>query len=413
MARRFSSPGMVGAIALVALLLGAGGAWWVHRATAATVDSASAQTDAVKAGQTGKTGKSGENAVEVSAVQAGDLEVGPVSAKAFVNRREAIGYIDFNQDNTVPVFTAYQGRIAKVLAKAGDDVKAGQVLYTVAAPDVAQAASTLITSAATLSAATQTLKRAKVLAADDGIPQKELIQNQVDFQTAQANFDAARKSLRLFGLSEAEIANIERSHAVDIEMPVRSPISGRVTARAAQAGLLVQPGASTAPMTVSDVRTLWMVATVPESEMTLYRIGQPVQVRVQAYPGKTYDARVSYVGDAVDANSRRLVVRADVKDPAHELRPQMTADFSIELSAPEQGLSVPARAVVRENDGSYAVWAAVEGAKGDGQRFERRAVTLGHHTADAVQVTGGLRDGERIARRNALFLSNLYAIDTQ
>src|SRR2546427_9850037 len=109
--------------------------------------------------------------------------------------------------------------------------------------------------------------------------------------------------------------------------------SGRVTARSAQPGLLVQPGSDPAPVTVSDLRTLWMVASVPESQFSAYRTGQAVQVRVQAWPGKVFEGKVSYVGDSVDADSRCLVVRAEVADPRHELRPQMTADFSITVAA--------------------------------------------------------------------------------
>lgn len=353
-------------------------------------------------------GKVAPDVVRVSAGQAAGLDLGTPLRRAFQDVQGAIGNIDFNQDRTVGVSAAYAGRIARVLVKAGDEVRAGQTLYTVDVPDVAQAASALIAASGTLRSTGETLRRAQALARDDSIPQKELQQNLADQQAADGAYRAARQTLRLFGLSETDIQRIERDHAVGVEMPVKSPIDGRVTARAAQPGLLTQPGASPAPVTVSDVRSLWMVASVPEADFALYRVGQPVDVRVQAWPGRVFRGRIDYVGDTVDAATHRLTVRASIVDADRALRPQMLADFRIALAAPQEALAVPATAVVREASGTQVVWAADATADPLGTRLVRRAVTIGRGEDGQLQVTAGLRGDERIARRNALFLSNLY-----
>ncbi len=358
-------------------------------------------------------GKVAPGVVRVSNSQSVTLDLGPAGRRAFDDVQQAIGNIDFDQDRTVPVTTAYAGRIARVLVKAGDNVRAGQTLYTVNVPDIAQAASTLVSTAGTLRSASETLRRAQALVADNSIPQKEYQQNLSDQQAADAAYRAARKTLQLFGLSEADIQHIERDHAIDVEMPVKSPIEGRVVARAAQPGLLTQPAASPAPVTVSDLRTLWMVANVPESDFAHYKVGLPVSVRVQAWPDKVFDGRISYVGDTVDAGTHRFAVRADVADPAHLLRPQMLADFRITLAAPQQGTAVPATAVVRETSGTNVVWVAQGAQDPLGVRLQRRAVTLGHSEDGQVQITSGLQPGDRIARRNALMLSNLYETDAE
>lgn len=357
-------------------------------------------------------GKVQADVVRIAPAQAPALDVGTPQEYQFENLRRTIGIIDFNQDRTTRVYSAQQGRIAQVLVKAGDDVTAGQTLYTVSVPERAQAASTLISAAATLRSSNETLRRASALAQENSIPQKELQQAQTDQQTAQAAYDAARQSLRLFELSDEDIARIERDRQVGKEVAVKSPITGRVTARAAQPGLLVQPGGDPAPVTVSDLRTLWMVANVPESEFSYYRVGQPVQVRVQAWPGKVFSGKVSYLGDSVDADSRRFVVRAEVADPRRELRPQMTADFSITIAAPQTSVAVPAEAVVREGNGTDVVWIASD-SDDRGPRFMRRQVKRGQTANGLVQITEGLSSGERIARHNALFLSSLYETESQ
>lgn len=357
-------------------------------------------------------GKVDKEVVRIQTDQTPTFDVGIAKNHVFDNVRHAIGVIDFNQDRTTKLYSAYQGRVSKVLVKAGDDVKAGQVLFTVAVPDMSQAASALISSSAALRNANETLKRAQTLASDSSIAQKELLQAQTDQQSAKAAYDAARQNLHLFDLSDAEISRIEQDRRIGLEFSVKSTMAGRVTARAAQPGQLVQPGTDPAPVVVSDMRSLWMVANIPESDFSQYRIGQPVDVHVSAWPGKTFSGKISYVGDSMDADSRRFVVRAEVTDPEHVLRPQMTADFNITVAAPEDTLAVPAEAVVREGDGSDVVWLA-SGKDTKGPLFTRRAIVRGKTSEGWVQVQQGLTANEPIARRNALFLSSLYDTTAQ
>lgn len=369
-------------------------------------------SEAAQTQESSVAGKVDKGIVRVQPDQLPSFDVDLPQSHTFNNVRHSIGVIDFNQDRTAKVYSAYQGRVSKVLAKAGDDVKAGQVLFTVAVPDMSQAASTLISSAGALRNANETLKRAEALTKDNSIPQKEYLQAQTDQQTAKAAYDAARQNLHLFDLSDADINRLEQDKRVGLEFSVKSPMAGRVTARAAQPGQLVQPGTDPAPMVVSDMRSLWMVSYVPESEFSQFRLGQPVQVSVSAWPGKAFTGTISYVGDSLDADSRRFVVRADVADPDHVLRPQMTADFTITVAAPENGLAVPAEAVVREGDGSDVVWLAM-GKDAKGPLFTRTKVTRGKTENGWVQITQGLNATQPIARHNALFLSSLYDTTAQ
>lgn len=354
-----------------------------------------------------QTIRMGPGEIQLTSAQLPELKIGPVTAQSFESRREAIGIIDFNQDKTVQVFSPYQGRISKMLVRAGDDVARGQVLYTVQIPDIATAAAALISTAGTLKVATQTLRRAQALYESQSIPLKELQQNTADQQAADAANRAARKTLALFGLTDKDIENAEIQRNVDTEMSVRSPFAGRVTARAGAVGQLVQPGSGTPPIVVADLQTLWMVANVPEAELAGYTVGQAVAVKVAAYPDMTFAGKINYIGDSADAASHRIMVRAEVPNVKRLLKPQMLANFNITLGAPVNAVAVPANAIAREGDGSVSVWVTQ-----DGSRFKRRTVQIGQLQGGMVQVTAGLDAGERIARDKALFLSNLYLITT-
>ena len=349
--------------------------------------------------------RTGVDEVQLTAEQVLELKVGSVGSQTFDLRHEAIGSIDFNQDMAVQVFSPYQGRIGSMLVRAGDDVVAGQVLYTVQIPDLPAAAAMLISTAGTLKVTGQTLRRAQALFETQSIPLKELQQNTADQQAAEAAYQAARKTLSLFGLVNKEIEEIEGKHKVDTDMPIRSPFAGRVTARAGAVGQLVQPGSGSAPLMVANLQTLWMVASVPESELASYKLGQPVSVKVPAYPETEFSGKITYIADVADAVTHRIVVRAEVSNAKHLLKPQMLATFNITLGQPVSSVAVPANALAREGSGALSVWVTQEGT-----RFKRRAVQAGMMQNGMVQITDGLLAGEKIARDKALFLSNLYLI---
>lgn len=346
--------------------------------------------------------------IQLTREQTAELKVGAVGKQAFELRRDAIGIIDFNQDMTVQVFSPYQGRIGNVLVRAGENVTQGQVLYTVQIPDLAAAASVLISTAGTLKVANQTLLRAQDLYETQSIALKELQQNTADQQAADAGHRAARKTLELFGLTSKEIDAVEAQRKVETEMQVRSPFAGRVTARTGAVGQLVQPGSGVAPLTVANLQTLWMVASVSESELANYRLGQQVAVQVQAYPDTVFSGEVNYIGDVADAVTHRIAVRADVPNKKRLLKPQMLANFTTTLGPPEISVAIPANALSRDSDGSTSVWVTR-----DEIRFNRRKVQTGMVQNGVVQVLAGLVPGERIARDKALFLSNLYLISNK
>jgi len=349
------------------------------------------------------TPSSSEDQLSITAEQAKEVKPGPVQIKTFEQKHDAIGIIDFNQDKIVPVFSAYAGKISKVLVKAGDEVSQGQVLFTIQVPDIASAASTLLSSAGNLKVANATLKRAKELAEYKSISLKELEQNIADQQSAEGNYEAALKSMRLFDLNEEDIQQILNGRKVDVEMAVKSPVKGKVVNRSAAPGAFVQPGNTPAPITISDTGHLWLVANIPESEISFYKLGQRISVSVQAYPNSLFEANISYIADSVDPNSHRVTIRAEIANTNHQLLPQMLASFTIYSGDPIHSPALPLTAVVRENDGNFSAWMT-----NNGKDYTRRIVKTGLSQDGYVQILDGLKQGETAAQDKALFLSNLF-----
>ena len=394
-------------LAVVVLGLGAG----VYFATRGgnrievAASAAAASSDATEAATADKQDK---QSVNLTDQQLKSVKVEPVQEREFPIEKQAVGNIDFNQDLSVQVFTPYQGRIRELFKTIGDDVQKGDTLFTIDSPDLLQAESALIAASGVLQLTTRNLERLKGLYETRAVSQKDLEQAASDQQTAEGNLRAGRDSVRLFGKTDAEIDQIIARRMADARLVVPSPISGQVTARNAAPGLYVQPGSAPAPYTVSDINKMWMLANVIETDSPAFRIGQDVRVRVNAFPDREFEGRVTKIGAQVDSATRRLMVRSEINDPQHELRAGMFANFVISVGTPARSAAVPVDGVVREGDGTMTVWVTA-----DRRRFTRRTVKVGQRRDGYAQILDGLQIGELIATEGALFLSNALAIASE
>jgi len=146
---------------------------------------------------------------------------------------------------------------------------------------------------------------------------------------------------------------------------------------------------------------MWMIANVIETDAPAYKVGQPVEATVPAYPDKVFKGHVTNVGSIIDPNTHRQVVRAEIEDPEHLLRSGMYASFVIRVADAAHALAVPEAGVVREGDGTMTVWTTR-----DNRHFVKRTVTIGIRQDGWVQILDGLQSGETVVTDGAVFLSN-------
>jgi cobalt-zinc-cadmium efflux system membrane fusion protein len=345
--------------------------------------------------------------VQLNDAQLKIIKISAVSEHAFPQERTAVGSIDFNENLAVQVFSPYQGKIIKAYAEVGDPVKKGQTLFTIESPDLIQADSNLIAAAGLLDLTTHALERAKQLYQVQGIAEKDLQQAISDQQTAEGALKAGRDAVRVFGKSEVEIDAIVANRKIDPVLVVPSPITGRVTARVAQPGLLVQPGNAPAPYTVADVLTVWMLANVSESNIKYINVGQKVNVSTMAYPGQVYEGEITVVGATVDPNLHTLLIRSEIQNPRRDLKPGMLANFVIRIGDPVVTPAVPPESVVRLGDGTMTIWVTT-----DQHHFIQRKVKLGLQSDGYDQILDGLKQGELVVTDGAVFLDNMLIPST-
>ncbi|HEX2943181.1 MAG TPA: efflux RND transporter periplasmic adaptor subunit, partial [Rhodopila sp.] len=347
------------------------------------------------------------------------LRIEPVQLRPFETVAETEGKIAIDDDLVTPVFSAYTGRVTRLLARAGDTVRPGDPLFAVQATELAQAQNDLIvavsglkTARAQLSLAESTEKRQHALYQAQGAALKDWQQAQVDLATAQGGLNTAqialaavRSRLRILGKSDADIDAIERAPdplKLDADTMVRAPIGGTVVQRQVGLGqniISASSGASTPVFMIGDLSKVWLVANAREEDAPFLHVGDPIEVHLLAYPGRTFHARLAYVSASIDATTHRLPVRAEVENPDAKLKPEMFASFRIITGGARTSPAVPEHAVVYEGAAAH-VWVAHPKSK----TLEIRPISAGYTRDGLVQVIDGLRAGERIVTSGAVFI---------
>ncbi len=359
-----------------------------------------------------------------TAAQWASLKFRTVTTMEFRRERVTEGNIAIDDDLTTPVFSPYSGRVIKVIAMLGDVVAQGAPLFVIHASEFVQAQNDLITALANLTAARSQLamaqtteKRTHELYLAQGGALKDWQQAQTDQITAQNTvrsdeiaLHAVRSRLRILGKTDAEIASLEAQPTQKLypEATVPAPIGGTITQRQIGVGQYInsEAGGATNPVfTISDLSTVYLIANVREADAPVMHVGDPVEVRVLAYPDRVFKAKISWIAASIDPNTRRLSVRADVENPDGALKPGMFASFSIITGTAETAPAVPQSAIVYEGESAH-VWIA-----GDDGTIAVRSIRIGRSADGMVEVRDGLSRGEKVVTSGALFIDRAAAGD--
>jgi cobalt-zinc-cadmium efflux system membrane fusion protein len=339
-----------------------------------------------------------DTAVHLTPSQLSGLTVNTVTTLGFRSEQVADGRIALNSDTATQVFSPYSGRVIRVIAGIGEHVKKGAPLFSIEAAEFAQTQSDLLNALSQLKLARIAEERRHAAFDSKGGSLQDWQQAQADLAAAQTALDSVRNRLKIFGQTDQQIAALERAKTPNPVTFVAAPIEGAVSDRQVGPGQYLQAGNSTPVYTIGDLATVWLVADEREVDAPLVEIGQPVEVRVLALPGKVFEAKLTAVGSAVDPVTHRVPVRATIANPGGKLKPQMFASFSIITSGESHALAVPEEAVVREGDAAR-VW-VVQGH----DALALRQIRTGRSNNGMVEVLEGLKPGEKVVTRGSLFI---------
>jgi len=313
---------------------------------------------------------------------------------------ETSGKIQFNEERLVRVNAPLTGRVLEILARPGDFVEAGHELFVIDSPDLGAAKSDYLKAVSDLQRSEKALKLARDLLEIQGISQKEVREAENDYRKAVAEKERAGSRLVALGIPEAQLNELTNRTDTNTRILVRAPRGGVIVERNVSPGQVVAFGQSDTPTSlfvIADLGTMWVLADVYEPDIPKVRVGQVISVTPPCCPSERVEAKVTYISDSVDPQTRTVKVRAVVPNPRRMLKAEMFVNISMSAGMGNV-LVIPQSAVHRENNETYVF---VEKAKGS---YERRTVKLGADRDSFVQVLGGITPQDRVVSTGSILL---------
>ena len=278
-----------------------------------------------------------------------------------------VGAIDYNETALADVTTKFRGWIEKLYVDStGKQVHKGEPLFDIYSPDLYSAQSEY------------------VLALNQGSPGLKA---------------SARQKLRLFDISEDQIAELEKSRQPQRTLRVDAPINGIVVEKMAVQGQMVEAGMKL--YRLADLSIVWVQSQIYEQDLALLKLGQEAEVGLSYMPDRKFLGRVTYIYPTVDEKTRTARVRMEFHNPGLFLKPGMFATVELHAELEPSALLVSDSAVLRSGE-KNTVFVAL----GDGH-FEPREVRLGPRADnDAYEVLYGLKEGERVVTSGQFMLDS-------
>jgi Cu(I)/Ag(I) efflux system membrane fusion protein len=292
-----------------------------------------------------------------------------VARRKFVLDTTAVGKISWDERKIAKVSARIGGRVEKLHVDfTGSRVTRGQPLLDIYSPElVATQKEYLIAMAG--------VERMKASPFEDA-------------RTMSAGLlSAARTRLKLWGVTDAQIAELERTKTPETVFTVFAPASGIVTERLVSTGQYVMEGA--ALYSIADLSPVWVQVEIYEYEIYKVPVGTPAIIATEAYPGKEFRGRVAFVEPFLNPETRTVKVRIELPNPGALLKPDMFVRVALKGTKGTE-LAVPDSAVLVTGERAMA-WIEVRP-----NTFEPRMVKVGHKSDGYYEILSGLKEGETV-----------------
>lgn len=291
------------------------------------------------------------------------------------------GTITFDAGKVSHVGPRVQGRIRRVLVDVGQSVKTGDTLVVLDSPELGAAQARWLQARVGREVAARNYQRTERLFTDGIVSQRRRLEVEAELRDREASLNAALQALSALG---AEPDSTGSGLFV-----IRAPLNGEVVEKHATTGEVVGP--ETSLFVVGELNALWLMLDLYETDLPRVRTGLRARVIPDAYPDRTFDARIGLISSTVDTVSRTVKVRLELANGDHLLRPGLFARAGIVLDPSPGTLGIP-HAAVQKLEGRDVVFVPA-----GGNRFAIRPVTVGAPRAGGwVEVRGGVVRGDSI-----------------
>jgi membrane fusion protein (multidrug efflux system) len=282
-----------------------------------------------------------------------------------------------------PIFARVSGYLKSWSADIGAQVKAGQVIAEIEAPDLdqqlLQARADLASQQASAKLSDATLARRRTLIPSNFVSMQEIDERTADLSNKVAAVNASQ-------------ANVERLEALSGYKNITVPFDGVVTVRTTDVGALINAGGGTGPamFVISDIKKLRVYVNIPQSYVPAIKIGAKAVISVPEYPTRTFAATVEASSQAVDVNSGTTQMQLGLDNSGGELMPGGYANVHMSLARDAVPLHIPASGLIFNQNG---LWVATVGSD---DRVLLKAVTIARDLGRDIELGSGISADDRV-----------------
>jgi len=324
---------------------------------------------AVEGTQAASPAPAGTVAIPTVARQLIGVRSAPAAYASLEQEIRTVGTVDYNERGLTQVTLKVSGWVQQVFVNStGRPVRKGEPLFTLYSPDL-------------LATQDEYLLAVKTQAQLAESPLAETKAN------AAALVASARERLRLWDLSDSQIAALEGRGKAEAVLTVYAPSTGIVLKREALPGKYVEPG--TTLYELADLSIVWIYGDIYESEVTAVKLNQAASVTFSAYPGETFQPKVAYIYPTLNTEARTVRVRLELPNPELKLKPGMYGTVTFRTESVKT-LVVPKEAVM---DTGLRQLVFLDRGQGI---YEPHPVKLGRRSQDWVEVLEGIKEGDRV-----------------
>ncbi len=252
-----------------------------------------------------------------AARQLAEIQTSPVQRMYVTRAVRMVGKVDYDEQRVRHIAAWVPGRLDRLYVDfTGTRVRKGEHLVYLYSPELIAAQEELLQALQSL---------------------KELQGSEMEFvrSAARGSVEAAREKLRLWGLTEEQVAELERTGKPQDHLTIYAPLGGTVIHKHAREGMYVKTGDEI--YTIADLSTVWIRLDAYEPDMSWVRYGQQVEFTVEALPGRKFNGRISFVDPVLNEKTRTVKVRVDVPNPDGRLKPGMFVRAVVESTVAEGG----------------------------------------------------------------------------
>ncbi|MCZ2102680.1 MAG: efflux RND transporter periplasmic adaptor subunit [Chitinophagales bacterium] len=302
------------------------------------------------------------------------------------NQLNFYGKILPDNNKMVEIFPIVGGHVTKVYVELGDYVKKGQLLATIQSTEVAGFEKELDDATSDLIVATNKLKVATEMYAGNLTTERDVLEAKTDLEKAKSQLSRIQQTYKIYSIKK------------DATYEVRAPLSGFITEKAINEGMLLRSDKTDNIFDIAQIDDVWAILNINESDISQVRLGVDATITTLSYPDKKFYGKVDKIYNIIDPETKAMQARVKLENKDFLLKPDMRATIELSFHEDKKMIAIPSSAIVFDKSKTYVMIFK------DRNNIRTQQIEIYRQVGDIAFIASGLNEGEQVITTNQLLL---------